>query len=150
MKPLSLEQFRRLVESYGSNPSRWPDAERPAALALLEGSAEARSLSKSEAALDDLFARCDALELPSELERRLNEVPLRAARKSRWSVRALWAPALGWAAAAVCGVWLGTAFPEEDTAAAKDSPVAAPAAASTEDAVLELAAGSSLDLDGLP
>lgn len=149
MKPPSLEQFRRLVECYGSDPSRWPEAERPGALVLLEQSAEARALSKGEALLDEQLARYEMPALTAELERRLNEVPLRASRKRRWSARALWAPALGWAAAAACGVWLGTAFPEEDTAA-RDSASRASAAASTEDAVLELAAGSSVDLEGLP
>ncbi|NBC33135.1 MAG: hypothetical protein GVY13_10720 [Alphaproteobacteria bacterium] len=53
---MSLDRFAALVDAYGARPERWPATERPAALALLEVSAEARARRDEAAALDALLA----------------------------------------------------------------------------------------------
>lgn len=49
---MSLARFTVIVEAYGSEPRRWPVAERAAAETLLAASAEARALRDAAAALD--------------------------------------------------------------------------------------------------
>jgi len=54
---MDLLRFRQIVEAYGGEPSRWPEAERESALALLEGSAEARAARDDAGRLDALLDR---------------------------------------------------------------------------------------------
>lgn len=54
---MSPGRFAAMVEAYGAKPEHWPAAERPAALALLEASDEARALHREAAALDGLLDR---------------------------------------------------------------------------------------------
>ena len=146
MKALTLTEFRRLVEAYGADLGRWPEDAREPARALLATSAEARTLSGAELALDTVLQRYTAPALEPAFERRLNEIPLRTARGLRFRPRALWAPALAWALAAVCGVWLGTAFPDGAADASDDVQVTA----TGDDALLELASGAFVDLGEEP
>jgi hypothetical protein len=105
---LSLERFRALLEAYGARPELWPAAERAAALALRDGSVEARALFEAELGLDVEFAGVVDPELAPDLMRRLNEVPLRAPQKRAWfSLRGLWVPAASWAFAAAVGLGFG-------------------------------------------
>lgn len=146
MKPLSQTEFRRLLEAYGADLGRWPEELREPARALLATSAEARALSASEVGLDAVLQGYTPEPLEPAFERRLNEIPLRAPRGSRFRPRALWAPALAWALAAVCGVWLGTAYPDADESeASADVQVTA-----SDDALLELASGAFVELGEEP
>ena len=147
MKALPLTEFRRLVEAYGADLGRWPEDVREPARALLATSAEARAWSAAELPLDAVLQRYTPLPLEPAFERRLNEIPLRAPRGLRFRPRALWAPALAWALAAVCGVWLGTAFPD---AAADQAGDDAEVTATSDDALLELASGAFVDLGEEP
>jgi hypothetical protein len=147
MKPLNLAEFRRMVAAYGADLARWPDELREPACALLAESAEARELSAAERGLDQVLQDYSPLPLEPALERRLNEIPLRARRGIRFRPRALWAPALGWAAAALCGVWLGTAYPDDESAEASDD---VPVAVAGDDALLELASGAFVDFEEEP
>lgn len=107
---LTLTRFRALAEAYGSDLGRWPEGEREAARELLERSAEARELLAAERSLDEAFASLAAPPLPPGLQERLARVPdeVRAPRRLlRLPRRTLVAPALGWAAAAALGLWLG-------------------------------------------
>lgn len=53
---MNLERFTTLIDAYGSDPRRWPDAERQAAQALLAASAEAQQLMHEAAPFDALLA----------------------------------------------------------------------------------------------
>ncbi|MBY0277451.1 hypothetical protein K2Z84_19135, partial [Candidatus Binatia bacterium] len=48
----ALERLRDILDAYGGDPERWPDAERRAALDLLARSAEARRLCDEALRLD--------------------------------------------------------------------------------------------------
>ena len=61
---MSLDRFADLVDAYGARLERWPEIERPAALALLDGSAPARALCEQAAALDALLDQA-AIPAPS-------------------------------------------------------------------------------------
>jgi len=70
----------------------------------------ARQLSRSlsaEAELDAAFEALAVPEVPSSLERRLLDVPKRVIRPRRAWLRAWFVPAVGWAAAAAVGLWIG-------------------------------------------
>lgn len=115
---MSLERFRRLVDSYGAESARWPAEEREAALLLAEGSGEARRLREEARRLDFLLDRWVSPEPSAELiERVMSGIPSRRPSSAkRWGSR--FAPALcrirwSYAAAGVaCGLaalvlWLG-------------------------------------------
>jgi hypothetical protein len=107
--PDPLARFRALAEAYGSDLERWPEQERAWARELAARSADARAALASEQGLDALLAAADTLELPRELAARLEQLPPKTAvvRSLRLPRRAWRAPALGWAAAAAIGLWLG-------------------------------------------
>jgi hypothetical protein len=106
-KPLDLERFKELLAAYGGRPERFPEREREAAVALLEGSEVARGLLVAESALDEVFAVAPAPELSSSLARKLAELPIRHPQAERRSRFAGLFTALGWAAAAAVGVIWG-------------------------------------------
>jgi len=58
MKPVSVsaDRFKTIVDAYGADPARWPDAERDAALALLAVDPRAVAWLDEARALDDLLA----------------------------------------------------------------------------------------------
>ena len=53
--PLPLEAFEAMLEAFGADPARWPDAQRGPAEALLAASAPARALLREARALDALL-----------------------------------------------------------------------------------------------
>ena len=140
--PLTLTRFRALAEAYGSNLERWPESEREGAEALVVSSEEARALLRAEEALDHVFASAATPALPPELLARLERVPDAAknVHPLRLPRRALRAPLIGWAAAALFGLWLGTqsAGAEE----VDESTSRAVSEASIDSQVLELANGT--------
>ena len=81
----SHERFKILAETYGASLSRWPDAERDNAQALLAASARARALLAAQREIDTLLAstfaedqahydRPTALEEPDAAVMRLSPV----------------------------------------------------------------------------
>ena len=52
---MTLERLRAIVEAYGTEPMRWPAAERDAGAALLAKSDEARALLTAAEPLDQLL-----------------------------------------------------------------------------------------------
>ncbi len=62
---MTLSEFQRLLNTWGSDLQRWPAGERERAAALLRGSAAARELSAEEQQLDHAL---DAQPLPIEPE----------------------------------------------------------------------------------
>ncbi|MFC3676846.1 hypothetical protein [Ferrovibrio xuzhouensis] len=53
---MNLERFADLIAAYGTNPQRWPAAERQAAQSLLAASAEAQRLVQEAQAFDALLS----------------------------------------------------------------------------------------------
>src|SRR5258708_19091605 len=62
---MTLSEFQRLLNTWGSDLQRWPAGQRERAAALLRGSAAARELSAEEQQLDHAL---DAQPLPIEPE----------------------------------------------------------------------------------
>lgn len=54
---MNIDRFRRLAEAFGGDLSRWPEAERKAAGALLRADPAARRIIDDELALDALLDR---------------------------------------------------------------------------------------------
>jgi hypothetical protein len=101
---IDLARFSELLDTCGSDPARFPEAERAAALALLERSPEARRLLRAAAALSDALDQLAVPEPSAALRRAVAEIPLRhprpalsdsTERSSAWSpFRSLRAAAL--------------------------------------------------------
>ena len=101
---MTLDRFAVLLDAYGADPARWPDAERAAARALLDGSSEARARRDAAAALDALLDRAATVEPSSALaERVLAQAPQ---RPKVIRLRARVVAAVGLAAAASLALWL--------------------------------------------
>jgi hypothetical protein len=152
---MSLQRFIELVAAYGSQLSRFPEAERAAAEALLRTSEPARAALAREVSLDRALSTFVEPAPSAELERRLNEIPVRfpVLRRARWPLRATWAPLVGWAAAAALGLVLGSwansegEQPVAEGSSLIDEPVDGP----SDDALVELALGSfDSDLEEAP
>jgi hypothetical protein len=79
-KAVTLERLEQLLDAYGAEPSRWPDAERAAAEQLISSDGEAQKLLMQARSLDDLL---DLSELPDAasagLRARVLEIPIRHA-----------------------------------------------------------------------
>jgi hypothetical protein len=154
--PLTLQRFLELVEAYGGELSRWPAAEREAAAALVRVSEPARAALAAEAELDQVLTRFASPDLSPALARRLNEIPIRApqAKRARWPFQRVWAPALGWAAAAALGVALGSGIGWDSDESPSDSGQAsmdaADAPSPSDEALASLALGSFDDLEEIP
>ncbi len=61
---MTKERVAALIDAYGASPERWPEAERPQALALLAQSASARELLHEARSLD-LLLNMAPVDLPS-------------------------------------------------------------------------------------
>jgi hypothetical protein len=115
---LTLPRFVALLAAYGARLECWPEGERGAAQALLERSADARVLAREQRTMDALFSVASPT-LSPELLKKLDSIPERSngsllARHLK--VRVMWAPALGWAAVAAIGLWLGARSVDETSA----------------------------------
>jgi len=55
MKALSADRFKALLDAYGADPARWPDAERDTALHFLADDARAQAWLDEARLLDDLL-----------------------------------------------------------------------------------------------
>lgn len=151
--PLTLQRFLELLAAYGSQLSRWPEAEREAAQVLLHASEPARASLAEEAKLDAALDTLVAEDLSPAFARRLNEIPIRvpAKARARWPFQRLWAPTLGWAAAAALGVALGSGIGDSDSGdELADSVEAAAEQAPSDEALASLALGSFADLEETP
>lgn len=116
---MTMERLKQLLDAFGAKPERWPDAERAAASALIEGSPEAQRLLRDAAALDRLLDEAETAPVTRALEDRiLAGLPERmapsggvAAKASRaWSSRH-WLPASALAASLVLGLAAGAVLP---------------------------------------
>jgi hypothetical protein len=125
-------RFGELLEAYGGDPRRWPEAERDAALALLDASPMARAQQQAAARVDaDLDAY--TVDAPSALLRAA-VIASGASQRGSWraSLTELWRDLGGWqlagpafaaslALGALAPMWLddaATDLPDEDLIAA--------------------------------
>jgi len=103
--------FERLLGIHGSRIERWPDSVREPLRRLLEHSERARALWADAERLDAWLGSAVEVEPAPALLARINSLPARHPRPARavwWPFESSLAPLLGWAAAAVLGVIVGT------------------------------------------
>lgn len=98
---VGLKRFEQIIDAYGSDPRRWPSAERAEAQALMAENADARALASAAQELDAWLGE-DQAPRPSDL---LAHRVIKAAPTPRRAFG--WASRTGWAAAAVAGLMLG-------------------------------------------
>ena len=74
---MDLDRFNAILEAYGADPARWPDAERAEAEALLRANPAAKTAFDRAAELDALIAPAAIAPAPSEMltARLLRAVP---------------------------------------------------------------------------
>lgn len=138
---MNLERFTAIVDAYGGSPSRWPDAERAAAIAFMKTSADAQRLAEEAESLDSLLDAPETAPATRELQDRIlaampRAAALRRASSSRWDW-SRWIPAAAVMCSLVLGVATGTQLPRlvglDDEALALDA-VASALTASSDDA----------------
>jgi ferric-dicitrate binding protein FerR (iron transport regulator) len=101
---MTPERLQSLLEAYGAEPRRWPEAERAEALALLQAEPRLRDGAARERRLDALLDRLAAPKATPEFVARIGRTPRRI-----WVGFAAQAAAL--AAAAICGLYVGLSSP---------------------------------------
>lgn len=106
---MGLERFERLVEAFGADPRRWPQAERAAAEAFLAGNVDARARLVAAAEIDSLLSLASTPEPSDLLHRRV----LRAAPRKAAITPLGWLSGAGWAAAAAAGVFVGVSIGQQ-------------------------------------
>lgn len=142
---MTLERLTRIVDAWGADPARWPDAEREEALALVARSAEARALVAAAARLDDALDALPPAATPSAALR-ARVAASAPSRPRRRRVAALLAPL---AAAAALALWL-TRAPEPATTARVTVPMATLGVYETPTDSLLTLDGLDVDVDGVP
>lgn len=84
---MSMERFKRLLDAYGADARRWPEADWTRAQSLLSASPEARTEWSRAAALDSLLdhhpAKVDAVAVERCFERIVAELDRRQAMPSQ-------------------------------------------------------------------
>lgn len=112
---MTNERFKELLDAYGANPARWPEAEREAALALAKSSDEARRLLDEAAALDRLIDLAETTPVTPELQARilaaLPELRRGGVIASLMPGRPAWIPITALAASLALGLGVGTFIP---------------------------------------
>ena len=121
-KVLDLDRFRTIVDAYGADPSKWPEAERDAALSFLGSASEAAPIVEQAAQLDTMLESVPLVEPSSELERMVAAIPEKSRSTSNriefetWrsmvSLTTLWKPTLAATLAIVLGIITGVATAE--------------------------------------
>ena len=120
MTSMSEARFRELADAFGSDPSKWPEQERPMALQLLEAHPTLRDVLNEAAALDfELDAMMAAPErtiAPSPAEVRAPaSLNLKGLLNTLWPFGGLWQPAAGLVAASAAGFIVGMTFTDLPT-----------------------------------
>ena len=122
MNDLTADRVRALLDAYGADHGRWPQAERAAAQRLMAADPALAAEVAEAAAVDTLL---DALPDPAPgpaLRVALKAIPERDRLgwtdrlAALWPFEAPWRPAAGLAAAAAVGLVIGLATPETSTA----------------------------------
>lgn len=81
---MKIERFKAILDSYGTRSDAWPEAERDAATALIETSANAKNLLEAAGALDQML---DMVPEPQPADdaylKRLTEIPAVSGHQTR-------------------------------------------------------------------
>jgi hypothetical protein len=111
---IDLDRLSILLDAYGADRTRWPEAERASAWALIEADDKARALYEDARALDGLLSQASTIEPSPELKAEV----LAAAGRPReswiealWPFGAAWKPASALAAAVLLGIIAGVVLP---------------------------------------
>jgi len=111
---IDLDRLSTLLDAYGANRTRWPEAERASAWALIKVDDKARALYEDARALDGLLSQASTIEPSPELKAEV----LAAAGRPReswiqalWPFGAAWKPASALAAAVLLGIIAGVVLP---------------------------------------
>jgi len=128
MTSMSEARFGELVDAFGSDPSKWPEQERPMAHQLLEADPELRDVLNEAAALDfeldAMMASPERTITPSPAEVRASaSLTLKGLLNTFWPFGGLWQPVAGLVAASVAGFITGMTFtdlPTETTTTVND------------------------------
>jgi hypothetical protein len=108
---LDLAGFERLLDAWGADLTRWPAEERHLAEVLLRDSEAARTAQAAarrfEALLDSARVPEPALDLAARI---VSALPVKQSRRraAAWPFATPLVPALGWAAAAALGLFVGS------------------------------------------
>lgn len=128
---MTPDRVMTLLDAYGADPVRWPEAERNAAMALINADPALAARRDEAAALDGLLMQAETPRPSADLARRILEsaaghgeaMPasspqrgftfgvfswLRQAGQQIWPQGPAWQPALGLAASLAVGIWVGT------------------------------------------
>ena len=122
MPEMTETRLLDLIGAYGSDPQRWPRAERAAALTRLQASDAGQQLLAAEASLDVVMASDPAPAVEPRLRQRVLSIPALEPAPRPSPVRPglarrmspfveFWQPAAGLAAAALVGFAVGLATP---------------------------------------
>lgn len=128
MTSMSEARFRELADAFGSDPSKWPELERPMAFQLLETHPVLRAVLDEAAALDfeldAMMAVPEITIIPSPAEVRAPaSLNLKGLLNTLWPFGGLWQPAAGLVAASAAGFIIGMTFtdlPTETTMTVSD------------------------------
>lgn len=104
---MNPSRFESLIAAYGAEPTRWPAAEREAALAFLSAHPDAGAMAEVERALDDALDGWKA-QFPTMALRNAilaASPPFRQRPRLNW--RRMWLSGAGLAAAGAAGVMVG-------------------------------------------
>ncbi len=157
---MNLDRFAHLLDVFGSDLTRWPDAERIAAEELLGDSESARSLLAEAAELDAELSLDQPAPPSEQLILDMGAVPELHPRRlvvvgalpfARMPVLGRFAPTLALAAAVALGLFVGNwAFPAEvaPSSAGRSFDEAADASDEETAELFELAFASDESVDG--
>ncbi len=110
---MNIERLQVILDAFGADPRRWPEAERDAALALIAGDAEARFRQKKARRLDALLDEAAPVHLDLDAAAIVAGVTGATANVRRFAGKrsapftVIWPSFAGLAAAAVAGFVIG-------------------------------------------
>jgi hypothetical protein len=113
---MTPKRLQELIDAYGAEPARWPEAERSDAQAYIAGHPQSREVLAAARALD---LTLDAWALPPIAVGLRQHVLSRApSQPMQWSWRRLWLSGAGLAAACAAGALVGAVVIEPALAVA--------------------------------
>ncbi len=85
---MKIERFKAILDSYGTRSYAWPEAERDAATAFIEASADAKNLLEAARALDRMLDMAPAPQPADDAYlKRLAEIPALSGHQGRRTAR---------------------------------------------------------------
>jgi hypothetical protein len=113
-RKMDFDRLSTLLDAYGADRTRWPEAERASAWALIEADGKARALFEEARSLDHLLNRASTIEPSPELKATVladASRPRESWIEALWPFGAAWKPASALAAAVLLGIIAGVVLP---------------------------------------